>query len=105
MTCKDCEHARKAYVEGKVGCGLISKAKHFGIIPTQAKCPHCGEPLGEVASFDQFLDSIKFTKDEVYEGWSNLGLRPESTSREGMMTNECYILDEDNGCNYFEVRK
>lgn len=103
MSCKECKHARKAFVDGKVGCSLLSRAKHFGVYPDKPRCPNCGEYLGTTINFDEFMDTVKFNKDEIYEGWSNLGLKPNSKSTEGMMTNSCYILDEDNSCNYFEV--
>ena len=107
MLCKECNHARKSFVKGKVCCGMLSMAKHFGKYPDKVKCPYCGENLGNIhehSDFDLFLDTVNFHDDTIYEGWANLGCRPES-KESGMMTNFCYILDENNSCNYFEVRR
>ena len=48
--------------------------------------------------------TVKFYDDIIYTGWAQLGSRPNSKEK-GMMTNFCYILDENNGCNYFKYMK
>ena len=108
MTCIECNHARKAFVKGKVCCGMLSMAKHFGKYPDKVKCPYCGEILEDYTKqtdFEAFLDMVEFKEDVIYEGWANLGHRPDSKSSDGLRTNFCYIVDENNMCNYFEVRK
>ena len=102
MTCKECKHSRKSFVEGKVACSLLSRAKHFGVYPNQTRCPYCGEHLGRYTEFDEFMNTVKLNDDELYEGWSNLAVKPNS-KEQGMITNGCYILNENNECNYFEV--
>ena len=107
MICKNCDSARKAFVEGKICCNMLSIAKHFGKYPNKAKCPYCGEELGsyyDQQDFDMFFGTIKFYDDIIYTGWAQLGSRPNSKEK-GMMTNFCYILDENNGCNYFKYMK
>lgn len=102
IVCKECKHARKAFVEGKVACYLLSMAKHFGQYPNQTRCPHCGEPLGTPMDFDEFMNTVELQNDILYTGWASLAIKPNSTTQ-AMLTNGCYILDENNGCNYFEV--
>ena len=86
MTCRNCEHARKACAEGKVCCGYLTKLRLWDDIP----------------NIDKYIKQLPLY--EVYEGWANLIKRPEAESSHGILTNNAVLVNGDDLCQNYKYR-
>ena len=87
MSCRNCEHARKACVnDGKVCCGYLTKLRLWD----------------GMRYFDKYIKQLPLY--EVYEGWANLTKRPEAESSHGILTNNAILVNGDDLCQNYKYR-
>ena len=87
MSCRNCEHARKACVEGKVCCAYLTKLRLWDGVP----------------NIYQYIKRLSLY--EVYEGWANLTKMPEAESSRGILTNNAVLVNGDDWCTNYKWRK
>lgn len=83
--CANCEYARRAENSNYVGCAAALKK------------------LRENYSSDAIFSF--YDRKEIATGWVELGARPNSSSRSGMITNGMPCFHPQDNCKHFEIRR